>query len=183
MTKLLYTLLALKIIFSSCEKEEENYDSNNNNSNPSTFREIYDQTYWYSSSLNTYFKFSVNNLFYMSIPSENICVSYEEIALNNISYDACVYSQGSLSLISENSTSLSFTESISDGQSVIMGDICADANTIISFNVNSSGNIVLTMPMTDFPSNDFELLPSNQSLFSGNNCTNLWYEFTLFAAG
>ena len=67
--------------------------------------------------------------------------------------------------------------------SVIMGDICADANTIISFNVNSSGNIVLTMPMTDFPSNDFELLPSNQSLFSGNNCTNLWYEFTLFAAG
>ena len=63
-------------------------------------------------------------------------------------------------------------------QSVIMGDICADANTIISFNVNSSGNIVLTMPMTDFPSNDFELLPSNQSLFSGNNCTNLWRVYT-----
>ena len=72
MKKLFYTLLALTIIFSSCEKEEENNDSNNNNSTPSTFREIYDQTYWYSPSLNAYFKFSVNNLFYMSIPSENI---------------------------------------------------------------------------------------------------------------
>ena len=114
MKKLLYTLLALTIIFSSCEKEEENNDSNNNNSNPSTFREIYDQTYWYSPSLNAYFKFSVNNLFYMSIPSENICVSYEEIALI-ILVDACVYSQF---LVYLKIVQVYLLKSISDGQSI-----------------------------------------------------------------
>ena len=40
MKKLFYTLLALTIVFSSCEKEEENNDSNNNNSTPSTFRKF-----------------------------------------------------------------------------------------------------------------------------------------------
>ena len=48
MKKLLYTLLAVTIIFSSCEKEEENSnsDNNNNNNNNNNSTLVLEQTVW-----------------------------------------------------------------------------------------------------------------------------------------
>ena len=49
MKKLLYTLLAISIIFSSCEKEEDNsnsYNNNNNNNNNNNSILVLEQTVW-----------------------------------------------------------------------------------------------------------------------------------------
>ena len=66
MKKLFYTLLALTIIFSSCEKEEENNDSNNNNNNGTTSTSIVDV--WNLDSVYDWGKAS----YYINFPSGQV---------------------------------------------------------------------------------------------------------------
>ena len=60
MKKLLYTLLAISIIFSACEKEEDNNSSvnNNNNNNNNNSNLVLEQTVWQLQS------FEVNNSYF-----------------------------------------------------------------------------------------------------------------------
>ena len=69
MKKLLYTLLAISIIFSACEKEEENNDSNNNNNNGTTSTSIVDV--WNLDSMYFWGKTS----YYTNFPSGQVILA------------------------------------------------------------------------------------------------------------
>jgi hypothetical protein len=177
MKKLLYTFLAVSIIFSACEEEDTApANTNNNSGNAQLFRALYDQTDWYSSNLgDNIIKFSTQNLFSQSSVSTGFCKTYEEITFSNVYRDGCTYPQASLSLVSETSTHLVFRESITSGQ----GSSCLGGITNITFEAISSTEIKLSF--TDIDGNLFQadLFPSNQT-FSSSNCDNIWWDWFMF---
>ena len=172
MKRLLLILLCLALLFNSCK--EENPAITNDESNSTTgaiFRDIYDQTYWYSiDAPDIIFKFSTQNLVSIIDLSDTSCFTYEA-GTYNVNSNGCFYQGISLSIVNEESNTLAYRESIPDG-TALPGSTqnCENANgTILLFEVISNNKIKLSF--TDFDNNliEWDLFISNQT-FSTNNC-------------
>jgi len=172
MKRLLLILLCLALLFNSCK--EENPAITNDESNSTTgaiFRDIYDQTYWYSiDAPDIIFKFSTQNLVSIIDLSDTSCFTYEA-GTYNVNSNGCFYQGISLSIVNEESNTLAYRESIPNGTALPGSpQNCENANgTILLFEVISNNKIKLSF--TDFDNNliEWDLFISNQT-FSTNNC-------------
>ena len=174
MKRLLLILLCFPLLFNSCKEETPTptvSDNGNNSTTGAMFRDIYDQTYWYSiDAPDIIFKFSAQNLVSIIDLSDTTCFTYE-VGRYNINSNGCFYQGISLSIVNEESNTLAYRESIPNGTALPGSpQNCENANgTILLFEVISNNKIKLSF--TDFDNNliEWNLFISNQT-FSTNNC-------------
>jgi hypothetical protein len=186
MKKLLYTFLAVSIIFSACEEEDAApANTNNNNSgNAQLFREIHDQTYWIAPSISAVFKFSITNIFSVSYVSSGDCTVFEETTFYDIDYDGCTYPEIELLVITEDSAQLVFTEGVSSGTPNLpsQAGTCSGDITTILFQYISQNEIKMSWTDGDGIYREFNLIPSTQPFPTGS-CSNIFWDFTGFFSG